>query len=154
MTFEFKKVSNYGTKHPVVARLKLQTHELLQWADLTKEQCVDVFEIYCGMADRLLKCHEAYERLLTARDKSVAALEPTSDARAKTAPHVIGLRGEVETILYESKNFLRDVLGGLRVFFGTAFDEASAFHNPKGGHGKLVQWAAIRLAKRTHLRGC
>jgi hypothetical protein len=141
MTFEFKKVSNYGTKNPVVARLRLQTHELLQWADLTSEQRIEVFEIYGGMADRLLKCHETYDRIVAAREKSLADLGSTSEARARTAPFVIGLTGEVETILYESKNFLRDLLGVPRVFFGTSFDEASAFHNPKGGDGKLVEWA-------------
>lgn len=145
MTFEVRKVSNYGTKHPVVARLRLQTHELIQWADLTKEQEIAVVEIYSGMADRLLKCDEGYQRLLAAREESLADLTPSPEARVKTAPHVIGLKGEVETILYESKNFLRDLLGIFRVFFEADFEEANAFYNPKGGHGKLVEWANTRF---------
>jgi hypothetical protein len=31
MAFEIRKISNYGTQNPVVARLKVQTQELIQW---------------------------------------------------------------------------------------------------------------------------
>jgi hypothetical protein len=147
MGFELTKISNYGTTHPVVARLKVQTGELIQWADLTKEREESIVAIYFDMADRLLKCHEVHERLLAAREKSIAEFKPTSDSRVKTAPHVIGLKGEAETFLYESKNFLRDLLGAVRVFFGTNFDEASAFYSPKGGNGKLAEWATAKFGQ-------
>ena len=151
MAFEIKKISNYGTRHPVVARLKVQTHELIQWADLPKERQQAVLEIYCGMADRFLKCHEAHDRLTAALKKAMDEVRPDADSRLKSVPHLIGLRGEVETFLYESKNYLRDMLGVIGVFFGEEFDEASALYDPKGkGCSDLVAWATSTFGASDH----
>ena len=146
MPFIIRKISNYGTKHPVIARLKVQTHELLQWADLPKDKLGEVATIYFDMADRLIKCHEAFERLSAALHAAMGEISPTSDSRVLNGPHVIGLKAESETFLYESKNLLRDLVGVVGVFFGVTLDEASAFCNIKGkGDGKLVKWATARF---------
>jgi hypothetical protein len=128
----YTKISNHGTTHPVVARLAAQTHELLQWADLSKEKKNELYAIYDGAKDRLLKCHEAYERLRRALAENMEAEIFGADGALKRRPHLIGLQGEVETILYQAKNYLRDLLEVLGIFFGTDFDEASFFFDTRG----------------------
>lgn len=61
MVLALKKVSKYGTKHPVVARLKLQTHEFVQWANLRTDKREEVVGVYFDMAERFIKCHDVYE---------------------------------------------------------------------------------------------
>jgi hypothetical protein len=146
MAFTFKKISNYGTTNPVVARLNVQTHDLLQWADLPQQRRDDVFGIYDGMKNRLLKCHEAQSRLCAALDETLSDDHFNPDGTLKSRPYLIGLENEVETILYEQKNFLRDLLKVVNIFFNTEFDEASAFYDAKtGGDGKLTKWAKEAL---------
>jgi len=142
MPFEIKKISNYGTQHPVVARLTVQTHELVQWAELPETEKLTIKSIYFEMAQRLLKCFEVYERLNAALQTAVEEVPPSVDSRIMPVPHLIGLRGEVETFLYEVKNYLRDLLQILNIFFSTKFKEASVLYDPKGqSKSALVDWA-------------
>jgi hypothetical protein len=143
MPFVFKKVLNYGTKHPVIARLKLETFDFLEWTELSKDKRERVIGAYFDLSERLLKCHEVYERLVTKRDTALAEVQPTTDPRVRGVPYLIGLKGELETFLYEGKNFLRELLVVVNTFFGTKFREASAFcvHSGKS-EAKVVEWAA------------
>src|SRR3954453_1108994 len=110
MPFEIRKTSNYGTRHPVYARLKVQTSELLHWADLSKDARQEVMEIYFGLADRLFRCMEIVERLTTALKAAIMEFGPAPDSRVINVPHISGLKSEVENFLYEAKNYLRDLL--------------------------------------------
>ena len=151
MAFEIRKTSNYGTQHPVVARLKVQTQELVQWADLPEDKQHQVFAVFSEMANRLLKCHEVYGRLTASLETTLEKLRPNADPRIKNVPHLIGLGGEVETFLYESKNYLRDLLRVIDIFFDKKFDAASAFYDPKGkGDSKLVAWATKKFTASDH----
>jgi len=146
--FKMKKVSNYGVSHPVVARLVVQTSELLQWADLSNEERASVRTIYRGLKNRLLKCHEVFVRLIEALNITIEECEFQEDGSSKYEPHVIGLEGEVETILYESKNYLRDLLSILRIYFGFKCNEASYFYDAKAkGASRLVKWASEKFGE-------
>ncbi len=126
----------------------VQTQDLLQWADLSKEERDSVMVIYDGLKNRLLKCHEALDRLIKSLNITIEECEFQEDGSSKYEPHVIGLQGEVETILYESKNYLRDLLGILRVYFDYECDEASYFYDAKGkGVSPLVKWASERFGE-------
>ncbi len=147
------RVSNYGTSHPVVARLRVQSHELLQWADLPRDKREAVFTIYDGLKNRLLKCDECYDRLK-------AALKETREPGhvGFTGPHIqpylIGLENEAETFLYESKNYFRDLLGVINVFFGTDFHEARIFYTSSvKGDVKLSKWAGRRFGPADSFTG-
>src|SRR5690242_14986229 len=102
MTFEIRKISNYGCSHPVVARLAMQTSELIQFSDLSKEDQGQVNELYFHtLKPRLLKCHEAHGRLVTARESTINEMKRSqSNPRVKEVPNIIGLKGEAETYLY------------------------------------------------------
>ena len=71
MNFEIRKISNYGASHPVVARLMMQTGELIQFSNLPKEDKDKVQEFYFELHNRLLKCHDIYDRLMKATDEAV-----------------------------------------------------------------------------------
>lgn len=152
MTFSIIKVSNYGTSHPVVARLLVQTSELLGWADLIKEDRDKVFDVYNSIKNRLLKCHESYDRLRIAFDKN---LDKTSEKmsedksdRFQKHPFLIGLQAEIETILYESKNYLRDLLQVLNIFFITNFSESHAYYDTKSSQeSSIALWAKKQFGK-------
>jgi hypothetical protein len=151
MAFEIRKTSNYGTRHSVVARLKVQTHELIQWADLAEDKKRGVVAAYSDLAERLLKCHEIYRRLTAALNRVMVEVRPNADSRVKNVPHLIGLTAEVETFLYEGKNYLRDLLHVIKIFFDAEFDNASAFYDPKGmGKSDLVVWARKKFGAEDH----
>jgi hypothetical protein len=151
MAYEIRKISNYGTQNPVVARLKVQTHELAQWSNLSEDKKLELSAVYFGLADRLLKCHEIYRRISAKIEREISEHRPNADPRMKKVPYVVGLRGEVENFLYESKSYLRDLLSVLDIFFGAKFDEASAFYPTKaGGKSKLVIWAATKFGPSDH----
>jgi hypothetical protein len=146
MDFEIRRISYCGTKHPVVARLKLQAHELIQWADLPKDKKDAATAIYFSLADRLLKCHELYVRLISEYSSAMSELRPVDDTRVRRVPHLIGLRGDSESFLYEGKNFLRDLLGVTRTFFDSSFEEASVFADFNGsGMSDIARWAGQKF---------
>jgi hypothetical protein len=94
------------------------------------------------MKNRLLKCHEAYNRLQAPLKENLDKNHFNEDGTLKSLPYLIGLQEEVETILYEQKNFLRDLLRAVNIFFGTKFHEASGFYaDRKKGDGKIAKWA-------------
>jgi hypothetical protein len=141
MAFEMRKTSNWGTKHPVVARLKVQTCELLQWTNLRKEKRDHITAVYFDAAERLLKSHEIYGRLVIARDAALTEVYEQKDPRVRNVPNVIGLRGELESFLYEGKNFLRELLNAVNAFFQTEFHEASDFVDlSEKNSGKVLAW--------------
>jgi len=147
MNFEIRKISNYGASHPVVARLMMQTGELIQFSNLPKEDKDKVQGFYFELHNRLLKCHDIYDRLMKATDEAVKRpVPPQTNKQIKEVPHVIGLNGEAESYLYEAKNYLRDTLSSLKIFFGRDFpdkiNEASSYYDPKGtGKSALALWA-------------
>jgi len=146
--FKLMKILNYGSSHPVVARILLQTHDLLRWADLSDEERNLVVAVYDRLKDRLLKCHEAFNRLCKALNKTIEECEFQKDGSSKFAPYVMGLDGEVETILYEAKNYLRDLLRILKIYFNYECNEAAYLYDPKSkGTSPLVEWATERFGK-------
>ena len=60
MPFEFRKISDVGTSHPVVARLAVQTAEVLKWLNVDKGNSRrDLIDTLCRAADAAsLCCHK------------------------------------------------------------------------------------------------
>ncbi len=66
MSFILKKVSDHGTSNPIVARLGVQTSDLIKFYPITDKQREDVFDIYHQkVRPRLLQCYELKEKLLS-----------------------------------------------------------------------------------------
>lgn len=146
--FTIKKVSNYGTVYPFIARLKVQPRELIQWAELSEPERGQVLVVYFEVADRYIKCHEAAARLFSAVEVALKDIKPSSNARVMHVPYAIGVNAEVETFLYEAKNYLRDLLKVMNIFFGTSFIEASQFFDADWKSYDAVtvtKWAAANF---------
>ena len=147
MDIVIKKVLSEGPQNPVVARLLNQTMELLPWAHLPKEKEGRVLELYFELTKRLLKLDQLVGRLMEGMQKADEEMTANKAAgRDSNLPQILGIEGDVETFLYDAKNFLRTLLGVPNIFFDEAFDEASAFWDPKGdGRGTLVSWATDKF---------
>jgi hypothetical protein len=147
--FIVPKISAHGAGNPIVARLSLQTHDLLQWCGLSPEKKEEMFGIYfTQLQRRLLKCSDAVVRLKKSRDQSISNVANVVEQGAHSAPFVINLQDELETFLFEAKLFLRDTLNVINVFFATTFNEARVFipiQGKKDSKSELVSWGERTL---------
>lgn len=157
MKWEMSKSLNHGVSHPVVARLAVQTSELVGFSTLSKEKRDAICELYMSdLQRRLLKCHDIFNRLQTATREAAASAEKDQESatgRVVMLPAVVGLVDETESFLYEVKNYLRDLLHLFRILFDYPEEiEASKFYDPKdGGDSKLVKWASATFGDKDQL---
>jgi len=64
MVFQIKKVSDHGTANPIVARLSIQTQELIQFCSFEKEMKDKIFELYHDrIQPRVLTCDEIAQEI-------------------------------------------------------------------------------------------
>jgi len=142
MAFEFRKISDVGTSHPVVARLGSQTVEVLNWLDTDKANKNAIVELYLEiLTQRLLRCHKIRNDLVDKVDDALHKYAEQKDARTREVPHVIGLQELAEEFLYQAKNFLRDLLKLFRITYDCELKDASAFADLKNkGDSDVVKW--------------
>jgi hypothetical protein len=64
MAFRIQQISDYGTENPIVARLTLQTKELLPFYNLSDNQKEKIFEVmFSGIQPKLMTCYRIKEKL-------------------------------------------------------------------------------------------
>jgi len=82
MTFVLKKLSDHGTSNPIVARLAVQTHEVIRFFSLPKEKQDRLLEIYINMVKpRLLQCMELSDNIVRENEEMKAhQREPNTDS--------------------------------------------------------------------------
>jgi len=130
MAFILKKVSDHGTSNPIVARLGLQTSDLVKFYPIKEKQREDVFGIYHQKVQpHLLQCYELKEKMLSSlttidEEFSHKGLQTQSSGRVATVPQVMKLQEDCETYLYNAKSALRDIAGIFDPLFGEKFTEA------------------------------
>jgi hypothetical protein len=153
MPFEFRKISDVGTSHPVVARLAAQTGEVLKWMNIDKGAHDAIMKLYVdALTQRLLRCHKIRDDLANKLNEGLSKYTAQPDGRAREVPHVIGLQEAAEEFLYQAKNFLRDLLGLFEIVYGCPLKDASDLTNMKGtGDSELVKWAAANLGPDHYL---
>ena len=123
--------SDYGMSNPIVARLVIQTRNLLKDSRFPSEVQYQVIAIYFSLHKRLLICNEALERLKMALVAALERIPKSNDPRLKAVAFILDLEGEADKILYELKSVLRDVISILNPFYGKKFTEASALYPRK-----------------------
>ena len=149
MAFILKKVSDHGTSNPIVARLGIQTSELVKFYPLNEKQREDVFGIYHQKVQpRLLQCYELKEKLLSSlttidEEFSHKGLQTQSSGRVATVPQVMKLQEDCETYLYNAKSALRDIAGIFDPLFGEKFTEAR--------FDKIHKWAEEKFGENDKL---
>jgi hypothetical protein len=107
--FVISKISDHGTNHPVVARLHLQTFDLLEASTLSPELQDEVKRIYFEAGRRLLRCFDTWDELKRKQNELEAEARPSGNPQITHIPHLVGLAPTAEMFLYEAKNFLRDI---------------------------------------------
>ncbi|MCK1367797.1 hypothetical protein [Bradyrhizobium sp. 62] len=142
MTFEFRKTADVGARHHVVARLGVQTSELVQWFPPGEDKD-RILSLYLEtLMQRLLDCHQFKDSL---SEKLIACNSDWSTQkvdRLRLIPHVAGLVGIAESFLYASKNYLRDLLRLFEILYSCHLKDASTFADLKGkGDSDLVKWS-------------
>jgi hypothetical protein len=145
MLFEVKKQLEHGTKNPIVARLMLQTLELLGQSSLSKEKTDKIGEIFVSsLVKKLLRCWEIKDRLELERTKARASYKPPGrNEPAAHVPQIPKLEEECHNFLYETKNFLRDLVTVFNLLHDTKFkEEASNWASPSGEPGLLMTHVA------------
>jgi hypothetical protein len=110
--FEVKKALDQSVTNPIVARLTLQTLEMLEKTTLPKEARDKVGGTFMSsLVQKLLRCWEIEQRLRAGWEKSVANFKPPVPGTvAVEVPQVLRLREDCEEFLYSAKNFLRDLV--------------------------------------------
>jgi len=144
--FVFQKVSNHGSANPIVARLAIQTFDLIQWLRAADDEKKMIIDNYLELQRRLLSCFDIHERLIAARRKALADAEKVWGQGQNTVPHVIGLQEEVESFLFAAKTYLREVARLLNnLFQANLADDSAIFWDPKGGDSRVAVWAQRRF---------
>jgi len=143
VSFEIRKISDVGTSHPVVARLILQTTEVLSWAgsEKAKQDAIKTLYIH-ALTPKLLNCHKSRDEILRLAKESLANIKKQNNPHIREVPHVIGLEALIGQFLYDAKNYLRDLLRLFACVYGCNLEDASDFADMKDkGEGNFVKWA-------------
>jgi hypothetical protein len=135
VSFVISKISERGTNHPVVARLHLQTGDLLQASRYSPEVKDEAKRIYFEAGWRLLRCFDTWDELKRKQNELVAEAGPFDNPEITHIPHLVGLDRIAEMFLYEAKNFLRDISRVFEPLGAKKFTEAKALGE------KAVGWA-------------
>lgn len=148
MPFVFQKISNHGSENPIVARLSIQTIDLIRWLKATEEEKKLIIENYIELQRRLLNCFDIQRRLLVARDEALGNAVTIWESGQNTVPHIIGLQEEVEGFLFSAKTYLREVARLLNSLFRANLpNDAAIFWDPKGGESKVAKWSKDRFGE-------
>lgn len=149
MVFQIKKVSDHGTANPIVARLSLQTHELVQFCTIEKVLKDKVFKLYHDrIQPRVLTCDEitqeiSSEILTIGEELNQKGFDIQSQGRVIEVPHLIKLEPRVEQYLYSYKSALRELSAIFNYFFGADFNEAR--------FDKILKWSVDYFGEENEL---
>jgi hypothetical protein len=133
--FNRQKILEHGTQSAMVARLTVQSINLLQYCDADKKLSEPLIELYTkSMVKRLLRCWEIEQRIRADIEKAKASFKPGSGE----IPHVPRLKEDCENFLVEFKDFLRELLDVFNRLYGTDYAEASEWIWPTRKHPQPV----------------
>lgn len=148
MKWVVTKTMDVGSKHPVVARLMIQTTDLLQATDYTEDQRSALATIYYKeLAPVLLECWRIRDEIAADVLKSMqSAGQDRNDPRVFHMHSVDRLEVRAENFLYQAKNYLRKTLLAWDWFYGSGFNEASAYIlTGKETRSKMEDWAMTKF---------
>jgi len=144
-----KKVSDHGTSNPIVARLGIQTDELIKLYPISEKQREDVFGVFHQKVQpRLLQCYEIKENLLSELTKigdefKKEGIHTQASGRVATVPQVMRLSENCENYLYNAKSSLRDLAYIFEPLFGKKFTEAR--------YDKIYKWSKAQFGENDNL---
>jgi hypothetical protein len=149
LAFQIKQISEHGTSNPIVARLSVQTSQLLNFSKLNKEQKDKVLGLYNSeVQPRLLECDDisqqiSSEILEVANNLKEKGFVTQSQGRVIEVPNLLRLEQRLEQFLYCAKSALRDLSKIFNCFFETDFNEAR--------YDKILKWASKEFGEDSDL---
>jgi hypothetical protein len=141
--FEFKKLASHGTSNPIVARLSLQSLQILEKCKVTKDVKDKVGGLYLdSLMKKLLRCWEIEDSFKKSLTEAAANYKTSAAPNAPVEiPQIERLEADCHNFLYEAKNYIRDVLYVANRLYGTSFSEASEFSKARKGRRSLIEFA-------------
>lgn len=149
MTFQLVKISDQGTANPIVARLCVQTSELIKFCPRGEEFHKSVLSLFHDQVQKhLLECDQiaqdiSKEVLEIDAELGSDGLKTQAQGRVIEVPHIIRLTPKVEQFLYCAKSALRDLAHIFDLFFEQKFDAAR--------YDKMVTWASKEFGDDSEL---
>ena len=143
MTYRIQKIADVGTKHPVIARLILQTIAILEASTLNDEERKKVAGIAMELQSSLVECFQIREGIVADLEAAIASMRPDADNRVIHFDIIIRLNQKAENFLYQAKNFLRETHQIWAYFDGATFKDASEYVSWKEAKTpEFLTWAA------------
>jgi hypothetical protein len=145
-----QQILDEGTTNPIVARLSIQTQNLLPFYNLSEDQRQKIFGImFADVQPKLLTCSRIFKDLKTevrGHQKRIdeVGLEIQAGGRAYKIPGIYDLQSRAETFLYQAKSVLRDLTKIFLVLFGKDFNNSARFD-------LVVEWGETKFGSKDEL---
>lgn len=151
--FVFQQISKHGSSHPVVARLVMQSQDLLGFTRFDKETKDKAFSLFVELHRRLLQCHDIADRIFAERERTIASYLKELGEGSSSLPHAIDLDMEAENFLLVAKHYLRDLVKALNLLLDAKLPvDSSVFWDKKGaGQSEVVKWATKTYGEQHHV---
>jgi hypothetical protein len=147
MPFTISKTFDYGSANPILARLVLQVHEIVECCDVESEVSEGILDLCMKyLAPELLRCWEIRDRYEAEFQRQIEFCKnQVPNPQMIKLPCITTLDQECHNFLYEAKNFLRDLMQLFNFLYGTKFAPdvdriityRNAIEHPKGYAGPL-----------------
>ncbi|MBW7452450.1 hypothetical protein ACFOLF_12275 [Paenibacillus sepulcri] len=143
-----RKVSDIGTENPIVARLCVQSIDLMKPFNLDQKLQDDIYNVLgVNVKDRLVACYKSYIYIyneIIRLDKEIS-LSKTDKVNPNIVeiPTIIDLNEKCENFLYQSKLALRDLCVLFKIIYNKTFDE------PR--FDKIYDWAKNEFGENNSL---
>jgi len=150
MSFVIVKTSNHGTRNPIVARLSVQSRQLMEPFSLQKEKKEKIWAIlHNKVQQQLLSCYDIWSQVASRESEIVADVEENgistqSHGRVATIDQIENLNHLAGSFLYSAKSTLRDIKLMICEFYETDLDIKKV---EEKNYKYLESWAKRRFGE-------
>lgn len=145
MSFIITKTSDHGTRNPIVARLSVQSRQLMEPFSISQEKKKEIWEILHDKVQRqLLTCYDIWSQTVSRELEIIKEIEedgiPTqSHGKVASIEQITNLKHLADSFLYSAKSALRDIKSMVCEFFETDFKKRKKIED--GNYKDLKKWA-------------
>ncbi|WP_141739943.1 hypothetical protein [Bosea sp. BIWAKO-01] len=153
MVFVFQKISDVENPSPIVARLGIQTADLVKWLEVPEETRDAIRKLYFfTLPQKLIHCRGLRNNIIEKMNEYISSVKLEGSNQSAQLPYIQGLDNFCHNFLYEFKNYVRDVISIINLVFGTKFIDGSDIVDlRKGGKSKVEIWAENNFGPDDHL---